>query len=340
MSAPVLEVRDLSVRFETHQGTVRAVDRVSFSISREETLGLVGESGSGKSVTSLAVMGLVPSPPGVVEGGEVRFGGRDLLRLTDEELRRLRGAEIAMIFQDPMTSLNPLLTIGLQLSEVLEVHRGMTRREARRRAAAALGDVGIPEPEARLDSHPHELSGGMRQRVMIAMALLCDPKVLIADEPTTALDVTIQAQILELLADLQRRHGTAILLITHDLGVVAGRADRVHVMYAGRIVERADTRDLFARPAHPYTRGLLRSVPSVAAGERRPLASIEGQPPDLSALPPGCAFAPRCERARAACEAEPPAERDPGDRDARAPRAAACLDAAELVLTPQAGGAA
>jgi oligopeptide/dipeptide ABC transporter ATP-binding protein len=301
----LLDVRDLSVRFDTHQGSVRAVDGVSFALEEGETLGLVGESGSGKSVTNLALLGLVPSPPGVIDRGQALYGGRDLLRLPARELRRLRGNELAMIFQDPMTSLNPLLTIGRQLGEVLEVHRGASRREARRRSAAGLGDVGIPEPERRLDQYPHELSGGMRQRVMIAMALLCDPKVLVADEPTTALDVTIQAQILDLLRDLQRRHGTAIVLITHDLGVVAGMSDRVQVMYAGRLVEAAPTGPLFAAPEHPYTAGLLASVPRLDGGAAS-LHAIPGAPPDLADLPPGCAFEPRCGRRTDACRREAP----------------------------------
>jgi oligopeptide transport system ATP-binding protein len=316
----LLEVRDLSVRFDTHQGSVRAVDGVSFAIEEGETLGLVGESGSGKSVTNLALLGLIPSPPGVIERGEALYDGRDLLRLSRRELRRLRGDELAMIFQDPMTSLNPLLTIGQQLGEVLEVHRRMGRREARRRCAAGLGDVGIPEPERRLDQYPHELSGGMRQRVMIAMALLCDPRVLVADEPTTALDVTIQAQILDLLRDLQRRRGTAIILITHDLGVVAGMSDRVQVMYAGRLVESASTDALFASPEHPYTAGLLASVPRLDGGASA-LHAIPGAPPDLADLPAGCAFGPRCAFRSEACgEAAPPLAPVAGSAD----RLAAC----------------
>ena len=303
----LLEVRELSVRFETHHGTVQAVDHVSFELHEGEVLGLVGESGSGKSVTNLALMGLVPSPPGVVEAQLLEFDGRDLARLSERELQRLRGNELAMIFQDPMTSLNPLLTVGRQLTEVLEVHgRARTRRETRRLAAAGLDDVGVPSPEARLDQYPHELSGGLRQRVMIAMALLCEPKLLIADEPTTALDVTIQAQILELLDDLRRRRGTSIILITHDLGVVAGTADRVNVMYAGRIVEAGATAPLFADPLHPYTQGLLASVPSLHGSPERPLHSIPGQPPDLAALPAGCAFRTRCPIAVERCGEEVP----------------------------------
>ncbi|MGD2017013.1 MAG: ABC transporter ATP-binding protein [Planctomycetota bacterium] len=312
---PILDVRNLRVRFETHHGVVRAVDGVSFTLDEGETLGLVGESGSGKSVTNLALMGLIPSPPGVVEADALRFGDRDLLALGDEELRRVRGNEISMIFQDPMTSLNPLLTIGRQLTEVLEVHERISRREARRRAAAGLADVGIPEPERRLDQYPHELSGGMRQRVMIAMGLLCRPRILLADEPTTALDVTIQAQILELMQQLQHEHGTAIVLVTHDLGVVAGMSDRVNVMYAGRLVETAGAVELFDDPRHPYTRGLLGSVPRLSGDTDAALDSITGSPPDLADLPAGCAFRPRCEFATARCEsAAPPLADLGGDR--------------------------
>jgi len=320
----LLDVRGLTVRFDTHQGSVRAVDGVSFTLEEGETLGLVGESGSGKSVTNLALLGLIPQPPGVIEAGEVHYGGRDLLKLRPRELQKLRGDEISMIFQDPMTSLNPLLTIGEQLAEVLEVHRGLSRRAARVKCAAGLGDVGIPEPESRLDQYPHELSGGMRQRVMIAMALLCDPKILVADEPTTALDVTIQAQILELMKALQERHGTAIVLITHDLGVVAGMADRVHVMYAGRLVEAAATEDLFRTPEHPYTEGLLASVPRLGGTFGTELLTIPGSPPDLADLPPGCAFAPRCGYATAVCTQSVPRLQPVVDVHAEAPRFAAC----------------
>lgn len=319
----LLEVKDLAVRFDTHHGSVRAVDGVSFELEEGETLGLVGESGSGKSVTNLAMMGLIPQPPGVIESGSVVYNGRDLLKLPPREMQRLRGDEVSMIFQDPMTSLNPLLTIGDQLGEVLEIHRGQGRREARGKCATALGDVGIPEPESRLDQYPHEMSGGMRQRIMIAMALLCDPRVLIADEPTTALDVTIQAQILDLIGELQKRRGTAIILITHDLGVVAGMSDRVHVMYAGRLVEAAETRELFADPRHPYTAGLLASVPRLGSSATEALSSIPGQPPDLAALPPGCAFAPRCGFVVESCERAVPAlERVDGG--AASPRFVAC----------------
>ncbi|MEM7306501.1 MAG: ABC transporter ATP-binding protein [Planctomycetota bacterium] len=332
----VLDVRNLAVRFETHQGTVRAVDGVSFTVEEGETLGLVGESGSGKSVSCLAMLGLIPTPPGVVESGEVLLEDTDLLRLSPDQLRRVRGNDIAMIFQDPMTSLNPLLTVERQLTEVLEIHRGLSRSEARKKAAAGLGDVGIPNPEARLDAYPHELSGGMRQRVMIAMALLCEPKVLLADEPTTALDVTIQAQILELMGALQQKRGTAIVLITHDLGVVAGMSDRVNVMYAGRLAETAETRALFARPRHPYTEGLLTSVPSLTDDPEAELASIDGQPPDLADLPPGCAFAPRCPYVGERCRSEvPPLARV--DRD-DAGRVSACFESARLGRTEVAGG--
>jgi oligopeptide transport system ATP-binding protein len=322
----LLDVRDLAVRFETHMGTVQAVDGVSFALEPGETLGLVGESGSGKSVTSLALMGLVPSPPGVVTSRAVTFEGRDLAALSAREMADLRGNRMSMIFQDPMTSLNPLLTVGLQLSEVLERHRGLTRRAARKLAAAGMGDVGIPNPEARLDVYPHELSGGLRQRVMIAMALLCEPALLFADEPTTALDVTIQAQILELLQDLQRRHGTAIVMITHDLGVVAGLADRVHVMYAGRLVETGPTDRLFGAPRHPYTQGLLASVPTLVGDMDAELFSIDGSPPDMLHLPAGCAFAPRCELATDRCRAERPQLEGDTTGDARA----ACFEAGTL----------
>ena len=329
MKDALLSVRDLAVTFTTHQGTVRAVDRISFDLAPGETLGLVGESGSGKSVTCLAIMGLVPSPPGVVEAARLGFQGRDLLALAPEELRRLRGDDISMIFQDPMTSLNPLLTVGRQLTEVLETHRGTARREARRLAASGLGDVGIPNPEARLDVYPHELSGGMRQRVMIAMALLCEPALLFADEPTTALDVTIQAQILDLLRALQKKSGMAIVMITHDLGVVAGMSDRVQVMYAGSLVEKGETHALFRQPLHPYTRGLLSSVPILTGDPEAELYSIPGQPPDLTDLPPGCAFAPRCDRAQAGCYAEIPALGPV--RGASSDRLSACFEAPSLL---------
>ncbi|MEO0651783.1 MAG: ABC transporter ATP-binding protein [Planctomycetota bacterium] len=325
-ASAVLDVQNLAVRFDTHQGTVRAVRDVSYRLAPGETLGIVGESGSGKSVTSLAVMGLIPSPPGVIESGRVLFEGQDLLQLRSRQMRKIRGGALSMIFQDPMTSLNPLLTVGKQLMEVLANHEGLRGRRARARCAAGLGEVGIPNPEARLDAYPHELSGGMRQRVMIAMGLLCNPRVLIADEPTTALDVTIQAQILELMKTLQREHGTAIVLITHDLGVVAGMSDRVQVMYAGRVVEKADVDPLFQRPLHPYTRGLLNSVPTLDGSPHERLQSIDGQPPDLADLPAGCAFAPRCGWKEAQCtDDEPGLDPVAGSADGRV---SACFRAA------------
>jgi oligopeptide/dipeptide ABC transporter ATP-binding protein len=278
----------------TGGGVVRAVDGVSWDVQEGETVALVGESGCGKSVSALSVMRLVAAPAGRIVGGRVLFKGRDLLALSEEEMRRVRGREIAMIFQEPMTSLNPVLTVGRQLTEGLEIHLGMDRHAARRRAAELLGMVGISDPARRLPQYPHQFSGGMRQRMMIAMALACNPSLILADEPTTALDVTIQAQILELLKDLSRRLGVAMLIITHNLGVVARYADRVNVMYAGRIVERATARELYANPRHPYTLGLLKSVPRLDVPRRQRLDPIEGQPPDLTRLPPGCAFGPRC----------------------------------------------
>jgi oligopeptide transport system ATP-binding protein len=290
----LLSVRDLLVRFRTHDGTVYAVNGVSFDLDEGETLGLVGESGCGKSVTSLAIMRLLPKPAGHIEGGAVVFDGRDLLGLDESEMRDLRGKDIAMIFQDPMTSLNPVLTVEEQMVETIRAHRRVSGREARARAIELLGMVGIPEPEKRLRNFPHQFSGGMRQRVMIAMALALEPKLLIADEPTTALDVTIQAQVLELLSTLTSEHGTAVILITHDLGVVAGRTRRINVMYAGYVVESATTGDLFGRPRHPYTVGLLHSMPRLDAQEGEPLIPIEGAPPDLRFAPVGCPFAARC----------------------------------------------
>ncbi|HEX8069107.1 MAG TPA: ABC transporter ATP-binding protein [Pyrinomonadaceae bacterium] len=292
----LLEVRNLQTQFFTRAGLVRAVDGVSFQLDRGELLSLVGESGCGKSVTALSLMRLV-APPGRVVGGEVLFEGRDLLKLSDAEMRAIRGDDIAMIFQDPMTSLNPVYTVGEQIAEALRLHRGLGRKAAREAAVEAMREVAIPDPARRADDYPHQLSGGMRQRVMIAMALACDPKLLIADEPTTALDVTIQAQILELLDELRRTRELAVLLITHDLGVVAEVADRVAVMYTGRVVESSPVAELFARPKHPYTEGLLRSVPKLTAAEAAKserLQTIEGTVPRLTDLPPGCHFAPRC----------------------------------------------
>jgi len=302
----MLEVTDLAVEFATDRGIVRAVDGVSFDLAAGETLGIVGESGSGKSVTSLALMGLLDARSARVTAGAMRIGSIDAMRLSPREWRSLRGAQIAMIFQDPMTSLNPFLTIERQLSEVLERHENATRSAARTRSIEALADVGIADPASRADQFPHELSGGMRQRVMIAMALMMKPRILIADEPTTALDVTVQAQVLELLKDCQHRHGTAIVFITHSLGVVARVADRVLVMYAGSVVESATTEALFARPAHPYTRGLLASVPRIDSDPTAPLTTIGGTPPNASSERVGCAFAPRCELALNRCRRERP----------------------------------
>jgi oligopeptide transport system ATP-binding protein len=292
---PLLEVRNLETHFKTQDGLVKAVNDVSFHVDRGETLGIVGESGSGKSVTSLSLMRLIPSPPGKIVGGEIIFDGENLLDLSEEEMRHIRGNRIAMIFQDPMTSLNPVLTIGRQITESLELHMKMSGAEARKRALDLLGMVGIPSSANRLDDYPHQFSGGMRQRVMIAMALSCNPELLIADEPTTALDVTIQAQILELINRLKNELGTAVIIITHDLGVVAGMADRVNVMYAGRVVEDGATDEIFANPRMPYTIGLLRSIPRLDEAVGRKLTPIRGLPPDLINLPAVCPFSPRCD---------------------------------------------
>ncbi len=289
---PLLEVKGLRTSFKTRDGLVRAVDGIDFHVERGEIMGLVGESGCGKSVTSLSIMGLV-AKPGAVEGGEVIFDGRDLLKLKGDEMRKLRGDRLSMIFQQPQSSLNPVRDVGRQIGEVLELHRAMKRGPARARALELLRMVGIPDPERRLKSYPHEMSGGMAQRVMIAMALACEPELLIADEPTTALDVTIQAQILDLMRNLREQTGTAIILITHDLGVVAEMADRVAVMYAGEIVEQADVTTLFGQPRHPYTRGLIASIP-VVGDVREELSVIPGNVPNLIDLPKGCRFAPRC----------------------------------------------
>jgi oligopeptide transport system ATP-binding protein len=298
---PLLSVRDLCVYFRTDHGVVKAVDGVSFDVARGEVLGLVGESGSGKTVANLALMGLVPRPPAYYPRGEVHFGGRELLHAPDSVLRQFRGRRIAMIFQDPMTSLNPYLTVERQLTEVLELHERMPRKAARHRAIDMLAKVGIPDAARRIEAYPHELSGGMRQRVMIAMALLCDPELLIADEPTTAVDVTVQAQVLELIRDLQRGTSMSVILVTHDLGVVAGMAHRIAVMYAGRIVETASSDELFAHPRHPYTQGLLSSIPRMDTPREQSLTPIAGLPPDLSNLPAGCPFRPRCPKAFADC---------------------------------------
>lgn len=299
----LLEVKDLRTHFPTRAGLVRAVDEVSFHLDRGELLGLVGESGCGKSITALSLMRLI-APPGKIVSGEILFDGKDLLKLSESEMRQMRGDDIGMIFQDPMTSLNPVYTIGEQIAEALRLHQKLSRKEAKQAAIEAMREVSIPDPARRVDDYPHQLSGGMRQRVMIAMALACNPKLLIADEPTTALDVTIQAQILELLNELRKQRDLAVLLITHDLGVVAEVADRVAVMYTGRIVEESPVGELFARPKHPYTEGLLRSVPKltseyVAKNER--LETIEGTVPRPTDLPPGCHFAPRCSHRMPRC---------------------------------------
>jgi oligopeptide/dipeptide ABC transporter ATP-binding protein len=328
--ATLLEVRSLTTEFVTRGGVVRAVDGVSWDVAEGETVALVGESGCGKSVSALSVMRLVAAPAGRVVGGQVFFKGRDLLALSEEEMRRVRGREIAMVFQEPMTSLNPVLTIGRQLTEGLEIHLGMTRGEARQRAAEVLATVGIPDAARRLSQYPHQLSGGMRQRIMIAAALACNPALILADEPTTALDVTIQAQILELMRDLSRRFGVAMLIITHNLGVVARYADRVNVMYAGRIVERGSARDLYRRPRHPYTLGLLRSVPRLDEPRRARLEPIEGQPPDLTRLGAGCAFAPRCTFRVERCRVERPILA-PADGEGHV---TACWEAARLARAP------
>jgi oligopeptide/dipeptide ABC transporter ATP-binding protein len=290
----LLDVRGLRTQFHTRAGVVRAVDGVSWTVHKGETVALVGESGCGKSVSALSVMRLVSAPAGRIVAGEIVFKGRNLLSLSEEEMRKVRGREIGMIFQEPMTSLNPVLSVGRQLTEPLEIHLGMTRSQAQARAVELLSLVGIPDGARRLRQFPHQFSGGMRQRIMIAMALACDPALILADEPTTALDVTIQAQILELMKSVSRRLGVAILMITHNLGVVARYADRVNVMYAGKIVERATARELYGNPRHPYTLGLLRSVPRLDEPRRSRLQPIPGQPPDLSHLPDGCSFAPRC----------------------------------------------
>ncbi len=294
--ARLLEVEDLQTYFFTDEGTVRAVDGVSWGIDEGETLALVGESGCGKSVTAMSILRLIPNPPGRIVGGSITFDGLDLLNVSDAEMRAIRGNRIAMIFQEPMTSLNPVLTIGQQIREAVQLHLGMNDEEANQKAVELLQMVGIPEAEQRIQDYPHQFSGGMRQRVMIAMALSCDPKLLIADEPTTALDVTIQAQILEIMANLSSELGTAVLVITHNLGVVARYADRVNVMYAGQIVESGSAVDIFKNPQHAYTRGLMASVPRLDDTEHTRLATIEGQPPLLVQEINGCSFRPRCTR--------------------------------------------
>ncbi|MCX8117615.1 MAG: ABC transporter ATP-binding protein [Desulfobacterota bacterium] len=309
----LLQVKDLKTYFYTDAGVVKAVDGVSYELEEGETLGLVGESGCGKSVSALSILRLIAYPPGRIIGGEILFEGRDLLKIREDEIRQIRGNQIAMVFQEPMTSLNPVLTIGLQIGEALELHRKMKKREAREESLRLLRMVGIPDPERRIDDYPHQLSGGMRQRVMIAIALSCNPKLLIADEPTTAVDVTIQAQLLEVIKELTSRLGTAVILITHNLGVVARYVNRMAVMYAGRIVEQGRARDVYAHPRHPYTLGLLASVPRLDQPRKKRLVPIMGQPPNLISLPPGCSFGPRCSFRVERCLRERPELRPVGD---------------------------
>ncbi|MCH8186415.1 MAG: ABC transporter ATP-binding protein [Chloroflexi bacterium] len=331
--ARLLEVKDLTTHFFTQDGVVKAVDGISYHVDEGEVLGIVGESGCGKSVSALSIMRLVASPPGRTIRGEVIFDGEDILKLDDSEMRRIRGNRIAMVFQEPMTSLNPVLTIGRQLTETLELHQGMNKTQARDRAAELLRLVGISDSERRLKDYPHQFSGGMRQRVMIAMALSCNPRLIIADEPTTALDVTIQAQILELMQELAREFGTAMVIITHNLGVVARYASRVVVMYAGKIIETGSAQDIYHNSKHPYTLGLLGSVPRLDAVEREKLEAIEGLPPDLIDLPPGCSFAPRCRFAYERCSQETPVLERVGDG-----HESACWRSSELTELARAAG--
>ena len=304
--ATLLEVRDLKTHFFTLDGVVKAVDGVSYDLNEGETLGLVGESGCGKSVSALSVMRLIPDPPGKIVSGEIFLDGEDILKIGMEDMREVRGAKIAMVFQEPMTSLNPVLTVERQLTETLQLHMGMSKVESQRESVNLLTRVGIPDPESRIKQYPHQFSGGMRQRVMIAMALSCNPRLIIADEPTTALDVTIQAQILDLMKSLTTEFGVALIIITHNLGVVARYADRVNIMYAGKVIERGEAKEIYANPRHPYTVGLLRSVPRLDLPRRAKLDPIEGQPPDLINLPPGCAFRERCRWAIDKCATDMP----------------------------------
>jgi oligopeptide transport system ATP-binding protein len=322
---PLLEVENLQVEFRTRYGTSRAVNGVSFSVQEGETLAVLGESGSGKSVTAQAIMGILDTPPGYVTGGQVRFRGQDVLQLSEEQRRQYRGRNIAMIFQDALSSLNPVFPVGWQIGEMFRVHRGVSRREARQRAVELMDRVHIPGAASRVGDYPHQFSGGMRQRIMIAMAIALDPKVLIADEPTTALDVTVQAQVMGLLAELQRESQMGLILITHDLGVVADVADKIAVMYAGRVVESSPVNDIYARPAHPYTRGLLESIPRIDL-KGQELSAIKGLPPSLTEIPTGCEFRPRCPMAQERCALERPALRvvAPG-------RASACHFAEEVL---------
>ncbi len=328
----LLEIRDLVTQFKTAAGTVQAVDGISYTVEEGETVAVVGESGCGKSVSALSVLRLIPNPPGRIAGGSIRFMGRNLLSLGEEEIREIRGRDIGMVFQEPMTSLNPVLSVGMQLTETILRHREATPAAARERALELLRMVGIPEPERRLRQYPHHLSGGMRQRVMIALALSCEPKLIIADEPTTALDVTIQAQILELMKDLTKRLGVALIVITHNLGVVARYADRVNVMYAGRIIESGSARQIYHHPRHPYTLGLLASVPRLDQPRGTRLVPIEGQPPDLTRLDGGCSFRPRCRFVEPACgEARPPLV---GVESVGSGHDAACFRSADLARAP------
>ena len=325
--SPLLDVKDLHTEFRTGAGVVPAVDGISYSVERGETIAIVGESGSGKTAGALSILRLIPDPPGRITQGEILFAGRDLLRLSDEQIRQVRGADIGMIFQEPMTSLNPVLTIGRQITETLEQHRGADRATAQKRAVELLGLVGIADPARRLKQYPHQLSGGMRQRIMIAIALACDPKLIIADEPTTALDVTIQAQILELMKQLTHRLDVALIIITHNLGVVARYANRVNVMYAGRIVESGPASQIYHDPRHPYTMALLRSVPRLDRPRQARLDPVEGQPPDLTRLDAGCSFRPRCRFAVEACAVSRP----PLQRAGEAAHLAACFRSGEIV---------
>jgi len=302
----ILQVKDLKTYFHVDEGIVKAVDGVSFNLRKGETLGIVGESGSGKSVTNLSIINMIPNPPGRIAGGEVLFMGKDLLKMPINEIRQIRGNKISMIFQDPMTSLNPFLRISTQMIETIVLHQGLDKKAAKEKAIEMLRLAGIPAPEKRIDQYPHQFSGGMRQRVMIAMSLSCNPEILIADEPTSALDVTIQAQILDLMKDLTARLGTAVILITHSLGVVAGTCDTLCVMYAGRVVERGATAEIFAEPKHPYTQGLIKSVPRLDKESGDRLFSIRGQPPNVIDLPDCCPFYPRCDRAMDVCKRKYP----------------------------------
>ncbi|MGI5173793.1 ABC transporter ATP-binding protein [Treponema sp. OMZ 840] len=309
----ILQVKDLRTYFNTDEGVVKAVDGITFDLRKGETMGIVGESGSGKSVTNLSIMNLIPNPPGKIMGGEVFFHGEDLLKLSEKQIQNIRGNKISMIFQDPMSSLNPFLRISTQMVETIMLHQKLDKKAAKIKAIEMLKLAGIPAPEKRIDNYPHQFSGGMRQRVMIAMGLSCNPEILIADEPTSALDVTIQAQILELMQDLSRRLGTAVIMITHSLGVVAGMCDTICVMYAGRVVERGKTEDIFKEPKHPYTRGLIQSVPRLDKENAERLYSIPGQPPNVIDLPPCCPFFPRCSSTMDVCKKKYPPLKDFGN---------------------------